>query len=543
MNALRQAAMRAPSSGQIPLTSIARPSPHASNLPRQLLQQSRTIKYSAAGISRPTYLLYPAPLRSRFLPEEIRSVTYPLTSRQFHQSSRLGQEKPKNPADTAAKEEPTEEGSAKKEDTKKSESESGEEQAKNEEESSEGKKEEQKEAPPPPPPHGDKTPWQVFTETLQSEFKASKEWNESTKALAEGAHQFTESESVRRARQAYESTTGAVSSTTGKVLKTTAGAVGKGAAWTWETPVVKAARSTVNATASVIEKGTRPLRQTEAYKNVKEVIDDGSSSRYGGWVEKEERRKARELREKQEAEKLGPLGRKHEVPVEDPNAGTNVTVHKDAPYKEAWRDFRDSNRFMQSIFSLKSTYNESDNPLISTARSISDRVAGFFAENETAQVIKKFREMDPSFQMEPFLREMREYILPEVLDAYVKGDSETLKLWLSAAQFSVYDALSKQYTTAGLKSDGRILDIRHVEVLSARMLDPGDIPVFIITCRTQEVHVYRNAKTNELAAGMEDKVQLVTYAIGVTRVAEDVNNPETRGWRLIELQKSGRDYI
>jgi import inner membrane translocase subunit TIM44 len=198
---------------------------------------------------------------------------------------------------------------------------------------------------------------------------------------------------------------------------------------------------------------------------------------------------------------------------------------------------------MQGLFSVKSAYNESENPLISTARSISDRVAGFFAENETAMVIKKFREMDPAFQMEPFLREMREYILPEVLDAYVKGDTETLRLWLSAAQFQVYDALTKQYTTAGLKSDGRILDIRNVEILSARILDPGDVPVFIVTCRTQEVHVYRNAKTNDLAAGMEDKVQLVTYAIGVTRTPEDVNNPETRGWRLIELQKSGRDYI
>ena len=198
---------------------------------------------------------------------------------------------------------------------------------------------------------------------------------------------------------------------------------------------------------------------------------------------------------------------------------------------------------MQSLFSMKSAYNESDNPFISTARSISDRVAGFFAENETAMVIKKFREMDPSFQMEPFLREMREYILPEVLDAYVKGDTETLKLWLSAAQFSVYDALTKQYKAAGLKSDGRILDIRHVDVFNARILEPGDVPVFIISCRTQEVHVYRKVETNELAAGMEDKVQLVTYAIGVTRIADEVTNPETRGWRLIELQKSGRDYI
>lgn len=192
---------------------------------------------------------------------------------------------------------------------------------------------------------------------------------------------------------------------------------------------------------------------------------------------------------------------------------------------------------------MKSTYAESENPLISTARSITDRIAGFFAENETAMVIKKFREMDPNFKMEPFLQEMREYILPEVLDAYVKGDLETLKLWLSAAQFSVYSALMQQYTTNGLKSDGKILDIRHVDIVSAKMLEPGDIPIFLITCRTQEVHVYRKIKTGELAAGMDDNVQLVTYVMGLTRIPEDVSNPETRGWKLIELQKSARNYI
>ena len=225
------------------------------------------------------------------------------------------------------------------------------------------------------------------------------------------------------------------------------------------------------------------------------------------------------------------------------SAGTNVTLHKDAAWKQSWQEFKEGNRMVQGLFAMKSTYQESDNALISTARSISDRVAGFFAENETARVIKKFREMDPNFQLEPFLREMREYILPEVLDAYVKGEIETLKLWLSAAQFNVYHALQQEWTKNGLKVDGKILDIRHVDMLSARMLEPGDIPVFVITCRTQEVHVYRQIKTGQLAAGVEDKVQLVTYAIGVTRLPEEVSNPETRGWRLIELQKSGRDYI
>jgi mitochondrial import inner membrane translocase subunit TIM44 len=158
-------------------------------------------------------------------------------------------------------------------------------------------------------------------------------------------------------------------------------------------------------------------------------------------------------------------------------------------------------------------------------------------------VIKKLREMDPTFQIEPFIQELREYIFPELLDAYVKGDLETLKLWLSAAQFQVYAALMKEYTVNGLKSDGRILDIRNVEIMSARLLEPGDVPVFIVTARTQEVHVYKNIKSGELAAGMDDRVQQVTYAIGVTRNAEEVANPETRGWRIIELQKSARDYI
>lgn len=232
-----------------------------------------------------------------------------------------------------------------------------------------------------------------------------------------------------------------------------------------------------------------------------------------------------------------------EIETNGYSAGTNITLHKDAAWKEAWNNFKENSKVGQSMKSFRTTYEESENPLISTARAITDRISGFFAENETAMVIKKFREIDPTFQMEPFLRDMREYILPEVLDAYVKGDVEVLKTWLSAAQFQVYSALMDQYTKAGMKSDGKILDIRHVDILNARLLEPGEIPVFIITCRTQEVHVYRNKKTNELAAGMEDRVQLVTYAIGVTRLPEEVNNPETRGWRMIELQKAARDYI
>ena len=162
--------------------------------------------------------------------------------------------------------------------------------------SSEPKKE-SKEDLPPPPPHGDKTPWQVFTETLRQEFKASKEWNDSTKQLASSAHQFTESEGVRKARAAYDATAGAATTKTATAIKSTGRALGQGAAWTWDTRVVQGIREGVNATGRGIEKATRPVRETETFQNIKEAVDDGSSSRYGGWVEKEERRKKREQRE------------------------------------------------------------------------------------------------------------------------------------------------------------------------------------------------------------------------------------------------------
>ncbi|KAF2859852.1 TIM44 subunit of mitochondria import inner membrane translocase [Piedraia hortae CBS 480.64] len=390
-----------------------------------------------------------------------------------------------------------------------------------------------KEGEPEVSPYGNKSPLQVFQDVLRAEFEKSKEWEESTKKLSGSVHTFTSNPNVQRARSAYSHAIETASAATGKAFTGTADAVGRAAARTWETPVVKGIRQGANAMGEGIEKATRPVRETEAYRDVQKTIDDGSSQRYGGWVEREERRRLREARD----------SKARKAVVADPDAGTSVQPHRDAAWKESWNEFRTNSPLMQRLDGLKSVYRESDNALISTARSISDRVSGWFGESETARVIRKFREMDAGFQLEPFLNDMRSYILPEVLEAYVKGDLDTLKLWLSPAQFQVYQALAAQFDEAGLRSDGRIVDIRGVDLLSARILTPGDIPVFVVTCRTQEVHVYRKGKTGELAAGMEDRIQQVTYAIGVTRVPEEVNDEETGGWKFIELHKSGRDYI
>lgn len=215
---------------------------------------------------------------------------FPSINRSLHTSRTLLQQSHSNPEPSPAediKDAPRQHGSDK--------SEAKTEHAKSDEAGSEKEGEEKKDKKdaPPPPPHGDKTPWQVFRETFSTELKASKEWNESTKQLAGEVQDFRESEGVKKASAAYDKTFGAA----GRGAQGAAKVVGKGAALAWETPVVQGIRKGVNATGRGIEQATRPVRETEAFKSVQEAIDDGSSSRYGGWIEKEERRKRRAERD------------------------------------------------------------------------------------------------------------------------------------------------------------------------------------------------------------------------------------------------------
>ena len=221
------------------------------------------------------------------------------------------------------------------------------------------------------------------------------------------------------------------------MIKKAATTVGHAASVTWESPVVKSSRKVVSSTASTVAKGvstaTEPIRQNEIYKSVSasvgEAIDDGSSSRYGGYRDRAERRRLREQWEKKH---------KNRRVDENPEAGQNVVLHKDSAWKEQWNQFKEENSVLQNLIGFKRThYDESENPLVSGVRSATDWLAdtwsGMFAETEVAGVIRKFKEMDPSFNMEFFNTELREWIIPEIVDAYVKGDVETLSQWLSEA--------------------------------------------------------------------------------------------------------------
>ena len=74
-----------------------------------------------------------------------------------------------------------------------------------------------------------------------------------------------------------------------------------------------------------------------------------------------------------------------------------------------------------------------------------------------------------------------------------------------------------------------------LQVSTGKILE-NNVPVFVITFATQEMLIFRNAKTGEIVVGAEDRVEQCHYAAVVTRLEEELDNELTGGWKVIEVR-------
>lgn len=110
-----------------------------------------------------------------------------------------------------------------------------------------------------------------------------------------------------------------------------------------------------------------------------------------------------------------------------------MVVHRLSARQQAWEDMKSTNPVLRKLSEFKQAYGESENSFVSGLRTVTDTIGSWFDENETAQVLRVMKNMDPDFNRENFERELREYIVPEVVDAYLSADREALKAWCGEA--------------------------------------------------------------------------------------------------------------
>ncbi|KAJ7037784.1 import inner membrane translocase subunit tim44 [Mycena alexandri] len=401
-----------------------------------------------------------------------------------------------------------------------------------------------------------KSPFQTFVDVLRDELKKNRELQDNVKQLQGDVDKFQDSEAMKRARAAYERArlTSSIKENprlraAAEELKKTGVKVGDAVSEALKTmeesEIMRAISRASAAVSSTIEKSTEPIRNTAAYKTLSETLvdalDDSGSAKHAGFEEKE----ARRLRRQKRLEKAGrtqgyaPTNRVDE----NPEAGSAVVLHKDSPRQEKWNRMKETNPIFRTFASMRQAYDESENPVVASVRNVTDTVGSWFDENETAQVMRLMKNLDPTFTREGFDRELREYIVPEVVDAYLTADQAALKAWCGEATYNVLWATVEQYLRQGLISDSKVLDIRQVDVSAGKILD-NELPVFVIQFSTQEVLLFRNAKTREIVVGAEDRVEQCTYFAAVTRIEEELGNELTGGWKVIEMaRRSSRAYL
>lgn len=76
--------------------------------------------------------------------------------------------------------------------------------------------------------------------------------------------------------------------------------------------------------------------------------------------------------------------------------------------------------------------------------------------------------------------------------------------------------------------------LRAFQISDAKILD-NNVPVFLVTFVTQEILMFRNAKTREISVGADNKVEQCVYVAAITRMEEELDNELTGGWKVIEV--------
>lgn len=219
-----------------------------------------------------------------------------------------------------------------------------------------------------------------------------------------------------------------------------------------------------------------------------------------------------------------------------------MELHKDSKFYESWENFKNNNAYVNKVLDWKIKYDESENPVIKASRLLTDKVSdimgNMFSKNELSETLTEICKIDPNFDEKQFLRDCETDIIPNILEAMVRGDLDILKDWCFEGTYNIIATPMKQAQVAGLRIVSKILDIENVDLVMGKVMEQG--PVLIITFQSQQIMCVRN-KQNAVVEGDPDKVMRVNYVWVLCRDPTEIN-PKS-AWRLMEISANSTEQF
>lgn len=221
---------------------------------------------------------------------------------------------------------------------------------------------------------------------------------------------------------------------------------------------------------------------------------------------------------------------------------TGVELHKDSKFYASWENFKNNNTYVNKVLTWKMQYDESENPVIRASRLLTDKVSdimgGMFSKTELSETLTEICKVDPHFDEKKFLRDCENDIIPNILEAMVRGELEILKDWCFESTFNILSTPLKAARKLGYRLDSKILDIENVDLAMGKVMEQG--PVLIITFQAQQLMCVRDSK-NLVVEGDPEKVMRVNYVWVLCRDPNELN-PRS-AWRLMELSANSQEQF
>ncbi|XP_033189712.1 mitochondrial import inner membrane translocase subunit TIM44 isoform X2 [Bombus vancouverensis nearcticus] len=386
-----------------------------------------------------------------------------------------------------------------------------------------------------------------FLENIKHELQKNKEMKESLKKFREEAEKLEQSEALRSARQkfqAVESEAAKGSEALKEKLESLKGKVQEVLEEASKTELGKKAgqlseeiTKSAKGAAETISEKSQALGKTSAFQTISQTAEavreelDHQGMHGKVYVAPKVLRKRKDVVESVDSKVVQPN-----------EQAMDVELHKDSKFYQSWQNFKDKNPYVNKILEWKIKYEESDNPVIRASRllteKVTDIVGGLFQKTDLSATLTEICRLDPSFDRIQFLKYCETDIIPNILEAMVRGDLEILKDWCHEAPYKVIAQPLLQVEKLGYKLDNKILDINNIDLIMGKVMEQG--PVLIISFQCQQIMCVRDGKKNVIE-GDPEKVMRVNYIWVLCRDPTELN-PKA-AWRLLDLSATSTEQF
>lgn len=386
-----------------------------------------------------------------------------------------------------------------------------------------------------------------FIENIRQDIAKNKEMKESLKKFREEAQKLEESDALKKARQKYHNVE-AEASKGSEVLKESL-----------ETLKEKVQEALDEAAKTDIAKKAGQIREEleKSARGAAETISEQSQKLGKSGAFQTISQTAAAVKE--ELDTTGLKARVYQAPaklrrrkeVEDivdnrfvqPNTeATGVELHRDSKFFQSWQQFKDNNPYLNKVLDWKIRYDESDNPVIRASRLLTDKVSdimgGLFKKTELSETLTEICKLDPCFDKGEFIKECENDIIPNILEAIVRGDLDILKDWCHEYPYTILSTPIKQAKQLGYKFASKVLDIDNVDLTMGKIMEQG--PILVISFTSQQIMCVKDSKGN-IVEGDPDKVLRVNYVWVLCRDPTELN-PKA-AWKLLDLSANSTEQL